>query len=72
MGFTAASLAQTSREENIGSLIAIDRALHDPIIQDMVILRDSAAAQAFAAWILEHPEARAAIVSAGYFLPESP
>ena len=62
-------MVPSTSERARGQVLAIEPNLHEPIIQDMVLLSDSAAARAFWQWIQDNPEAQAIIQQAGYTLP---
>ncbi len=68
-GFVARAQVQQLPLAEQGASWPVPAALHAPIAQDAVIVRDSAAARAWMAY-LSSPEARAVIARYGYTLPE--
>lgn len=68
LGFAAASQIVSLKAGEKGSFWRVPRHCHGPILQQAVVLHDTAAAQAFAAF-LRNPAARAIIKARGYDLP---
>jgi len=69
LGLVAYSQAMSTNLRGKGSVWLVPSELHQPIKQDMVILRDSTAAEEFAAF-MESDTVRDILLTSGYLLPE--
>lgn len=72
----AADWVLTSRSMTItdtdGTILPIEPSLHDPIIQQMIIISDTQPVRDFWQWVQDSPTARAIIANNGYLLPKVP